>query len=168
MGYADNVPQTYLGSDFFGLVVPFEDWPSEIQQYYTYDPAKAEALLDEAGLARGTDGKRFRTTLLMRADSAGVTNDHALIAKEYWEAIGIEVEAEVIDTNIWRERVTKSKDWAGITPWRAAYDWDPLDQTIYQRRGMMQGNLDLATLERALGLVINLVYAYLDPRIRYR
>ena len=48
----------------------------------------------------------------MRADSAGVTNDHALIAKEYWEEIGIEVEAEVIDTNIWRARVTKSKDWA--------------------------------------------------------
>ena len=128
MGYADNVPQTYMGSDFFGFVVPFAEWPSEIQQYYTYDPAKAEALLDEAGLARGTDGKRFRTTLLMRADSAGVTNDHALIAKEYWEEIGIEVEAEVIDTNIWRERVTKSKDWAGITPWRAAYDWDPLGQ----------------------------------------
>ena len=128
MGYADNVPQTYMGSDFFGFVVPFAEWPSEIQQYYTYDPAKAEALLDEAGLARGTDGKRFRTTLLMRVDEAGVTNDHALIAKEYWEEIGIEVEAEVIDTNIWRERVTKSKDWAGITPWRAAYDWDPLGQ----------------------------------------
>ena len=55
MGYADNVPQTYMGSDFFGFVVPFEDWPSEIQQYYTYDPAKG------GGAARrGRAGARHR------------------------------------------------------------------------------------------------------------
>ena len=123
-GYADNTPQTYLGSTFFGYVVPFEDWPEETQQYYRYDPAAAEALLDEIGLTRGADGIRFSTTLLMHTESGeGNALNHSYVVKEYWKAIGVEAETEVIDKDIWREKVYKTKAWEGITSWRAGYSW---------------------------------------------
>jgi peptide/nickel transport system substrate-binding protein len=38
---------------------PFEEWPAELKQYYTYDPQGAEKLLDEAGYPRGSDGFRY-------------------------------------------------------------------------------------------------------------
>ena len=123
-GYADNTPQTYLGSTFFGYVVPFEDWPEETKQYYRYDAAGSEALLDEAGLTRGADGIRFSTTLLMHTGSGeGNALNHSYVVKEYWKAIGVEMETEVIDKDIWREQVYKTKAWEGITSWRAGYSW---------------------------------------------
>ena len=42
---------------------PLEDMPQMVQDYFKYDPEKAEALLDEAGLQRGADGVRFEVDI---------------------------------------------------------------------------------------------------------
>ena len=121
-GYPDTTPQTYLGSAFLGYVVPYKDWPEEIQGYYQYDPAGAEALLDAVGLKRGADGVRFSTKLTMHTGSEyGNALDHSYVVKEYWEAIGIEVEHEVIDIDIYHELLYENKQWEGITTWRAGW-----------------------------------------------
>ena len=117
-GYADTTPQTYLSAKLVGYVVPYEDWREELQGYYQYDPAGAEALLDAAGLKRDAGGTRFSTTLLLRQTSGAVV-DHAFVVKPYWEAIGIDVEIKSMDTDIWRELVYKTRDWEGITSWQA-------------------------------------------------
>ena len=126
-GYADNTPHTLLGSTMLGYVVPYEDWPEETKQYYMYDPARAEALLDAVGLKRGADGFRFSTTLMMNPENAqGPTLDHSYVVEEYWEAIGIDVEVESIDMDIWRELVYNTKEWEGIAPWVSGVGSTPL------------------------------------------
>ena len=74
------------------VAVQFEDWPEDVRQAFAYDPAGAEALLDEAGYPRDADGVRFKTDFmhLERYD----LNYTELLAS-YWQAIGVEVEIEV-------------------------------------------------------------------------
>ena len=57
-GYGDTTPMgmTSVG----GFFIPFEEWPQEVKNAYTYDPEGAEKLLDEAGYPRGSDGTRFK------------------------------------------------------------------------------------------------------------
>ena len=117
-GYADTTPETYLASETIGFVVPYEDWPEEIKQYYRYDPEGAEALLDEVGLKRGADGVRIRADLHFPTSK---NIDHAYVVKEYWEAIGIEVEMQPLDFNIWHELIHVTHDWEGITYMRTDY-----------------------------------------------
>ena len=127
-GYTDNIPQTSLSSQFAGYVVPYEDWPEETKQYYRYDPEGAEALLDAVGLKRGADGIRFSTTLLILGTNVGSGLDHSYLVKEYWDAIGIEVEHQVIDSSVWYELVFGTKDWKGIASWGAGHTWGPMIQ----------------------------------------
>ena len=86
-GQADATPQGMVGVK--GYMVPFDEWPEEVKQYYTYDPEGAEKLLDEAGYTRGADGTRFKTSLTY----AGFPSlDHTEIAASYWAEIGVDVE----------------------------------------------------------------------------
>ena len=74
---------------------PFEEWPAELKQYYTYDPQGAEKLLDEAGYPRGADGVRLKTTLQHRDV---IDLGYVEIAASYWADIGVEVTIDIIDT----------------------------------------------------------------------
>lgn len=88
---------------FFGLAkerqwgVPsasnfYEDWMG--QYYAEYDPDKANALLDELGLTRGSDGMRLRpdgsTLTVILWDAINQVRQSELVA-EYWKAVGINV-----------------------------------------------------------------------------
>ena len=77
-----------------GWNYPYEEWPEEIKERYTYDPAGAEALLDEAGYPRGADGTRFKTTWEYYYASP---LSYAEILVEYFRAIGVEVEIFIAD-----------------------------------------------------------------------
>ena len=92
-GFASWVPMGLLRvPEYYS---PFEEWPEELKQYYTYDSEGAERLLDEAGYPRGADGVRFKTTLQHRdVIDLGYTE----IAVGYWDDIGVDVTIEIIDT----------------------------------------------------------------------
>ena len=90
-GYAETLPRGMVGLEFKGYHVPFEEWPEEIKGYYTYDPAGAEKLLDEAGYPRGADGVRFTTTY-MHLDI--FPEDWGEVAAAYWREIGVHVDIE--------------------------------------------------------------------------
>ena len=83
-------PYGLLGEGTGGFYTPFEQWPEELQGYYTYDPEGAEALLDEAGYERGPDGIRFKTFLNEPGPDSDM--DMNIIATTYWAKIGVEVE----------------------------------------------------------------------------
>ena len=94
-GYGDATPQGHIGNDVPGIGTPFEEWPEELKKTYRYDPAGAEALLDEAGLTRGADGIRLKTRLAFfeRYDLS-----YAELAAGYWREIGVEIEIDVFGT----------------------------------------------------------------------
>ena len=73
--------------------IPFEEWPEEVKKGYMYDPAGAEALLDEAGYPRGADGIRFKTSVTF---GEWASPDYPeLLAATYYRDIGVDVEVEV-------------------------------------------------------------------------
>ena len=93
-GYASATPQTLLGDAHVGYSVPFEEWPDDVKEEYTYNPQRAEQLLDEAGYPRGADGIRFKTDFLL-IDTFDL--DYPQLAATYFDAIGVDVEINVVD-----------------------------------------------------------------------
>ena len=91
-GFADTIPQGQISRFNAAVAVQFDEWPADVRKVFEYDPAGAEALLDEAGYPRGADGVRFKTEILhqKRFDL-----NHTELLISYWDAIGVKVEAEV-------------------------------------------------------------------------
>ena len=75
-----------------GKCTPFEEWPEELKQEYTYDPDGAEALLDAAGYKRGADGIRFKAEMLF-PDFRDL--GYAELVVEYFRDIGIDLELDI-------------------------------------------------------------------------
>jgi peptide/nickel transport system substrate-binding protein len=89
---------------FFGLGVPrqwgvssnspfYEDWMGE--HFASYDPEQANALLDEMGLERGSDGVRVRPDgqplhIILWDAIDNIPMDE--LVTEYWSAVGVDVE----------------------------------------------------------------------------
>jgi len=73
-----------------------------------YDPAKAEKILDEAGYKRGPNGIRFTITYTCWSgpEEEAIGN----VIKDNLKKIGIEVKLEVLEFNIWEEKVVKRRD----------------------------------------------------------
>ena len=93
-GYAMWKPTGLIGPGHVGYYTQFEEWPEEIQGYYTYNPEGAKALLEEAGYTRGADGFYFHTTI----DSGG--GDYTRwceLLSSYWAEIGVDVEVLEMD-----------------------------------------------------------------------
>ena len=92
-GLADTTPAGPTGPMLakIGYAVPFEQWPEELQGYFTYDLEGAEALLDAAGHRRGADGIRFKTAHNFKSSAVALVPFFE-IAVEQWREIGVEVE----------------------------------------------------------------------------
>ena len=86
-GYGSWKPEGLVGDAVSGVATPFEEWPEELQQEYTYNPAAAEALLDAAGYPRGADGIRFKTDVVHSVLHLDV--GYTELAVGYWAEIGI-------------------------------------------------------------------------------
>ena len=95
-GYAQWKPTGLIGAAHVGFNNPFEEWPEEIQGYYTYNPEGAKALLEEAGYTPDADGFYFHATLDTIADDPANTEFGELLAS-YWAEIGVNVEVLVFD-----------------------------------------------------------------------
>lgn len=75
---------------------------------YPYDPAKAEALLEEAGLKKDASGIRLRCTLDF-VDYIPGDKDMWLMVRDMLRQVGIEVELKQYDPAAWNEKVYKQK-----------------------------------------------------------
>ena len=132
-GYGNPTPQGRVADDIAGYSVPFAEWPKEIKKYWTYDPEGAEALLDEAGFPRGSDGIRFKTHLnnTERHD----LSYHELVAG-YLRQIGIQ--AEIVNTD-WAAAQAKreANDYEGFWAWSSAGRSGPLglQAQYYSKQG---------------------------------
>ena len=96
-GYADPTPRGVVGIANTGYAFPVAEWSDELKGYYSYDPAGAEALLDEAGYPRGADGVRFNTVFNAHPSPAATDQGFVAIMIQFWEAIGVDVDLLVAD-----------------------------------------------------------------------
>jgi len=80
-----------------------------------YNPAKADALLDELGYKKGSDGYRYapdgtkltlRFTIFQGAEAEAI----ATIIKEQLRKVGIDVKVEVLEIAAWENKVVKQRD----------------------------------------------------------
>ena len=127
-GWALTEPQGFLGHNMVGFVTPFDQWPAEVKRNYNYNAERAELLLDEAGLPRGADGIRFRTTL----EPIGVWDlSFFELAVQQWGEIGVEVEIINADGANWAARV-REHEYEGLITYIAGYEHSaaPLTQFV--------------------------------------
>src|SRR5215208_3353317 len=80
-------------------------YTSKVQQY-PHDPARANALLDDAGLRRGSGGIRFKTSLIYDSSFA---RQAELIKSEFGD-VGIDVDLKLMDMNSWVRKLYLEKD----------------------------------------------------------
>ena len=130
-GQALSTPQGVIGRALTDYIVPFEEWPEELQHAYSYDPEAAEALLDEAGYPRGADGVRFKVPVQLQNN---YVNDYLPIAKEYWRAIGVEVVDELMDGAEFVSRLGAGQLF-GLTPFISGTPYPPLTSLQWQEPG---------------------------------
>ena len=113
-GFADPTPVGVAMPSAKGMFVPYVEWPDETKYKYAHDPQEAERLLDEAGYPRGEDGVRF-TTIMDASPAGGDDIDLYQLAKTYWDAIGVNVELNVIgDDNVYWVRA-EALEYDGLT-----------------------------------------------------
>jgi ABC-type transport system substrate-binding protein len=105
-----------------GFFIPFEEWPQEVKNAYTYDPEGAEKLLDEAGYPRGSDGTRFKFALLRSSAQSDLSYDQ--LVASYWREIGVDMEIEIVDRPVVQAAIG-ARDF-DMTGTRAAGVADPI------------------------------------------
>ena len=96
---------------------------------YPFDPKKAEALLDGAGLKRGAGGKRFRVQLDPLAQGSDFLRSGEFI-KQPLGRIGIEVELRTGDYATHVRRLYTEYDFAATVNYSGAF---PHPSTVLQR-----------------------------------
>ena len=84
---------------------------------YDYDPARAERMLDAAGLRRGTDGVRLRLTLKTSTDASARLV--AEVIAEEWKRVGVALELRSLEYGTFYSDITRgsfqlfSSRWVG-------------------------------------------------------
>lgn len=77
------------------IFTPLEEQSAEVQEMYTYDPARAKELLTEAGFPDG-----FTTKI--NCSSAGIEVDYLSIVREYLLDVGIDMVIEPLEPSVMR------------------------------------------------------------------
>nr|WP_314071549.1 ABC transporter substrate-binding protein [uncultured Roseococcus sp.] len=95
--------------------------PSSVTQYYhrgnpqAYDPRRAEQLLDEVGLRRGADGKRFRINLVSGSGNSLESGRAGEFIKQAFARIGVDLELIIEDSAAYLRRVYTDGDYDIMT-----------------------------------------------------
>jgi peptide/nickel transport system substrate-binding protein len=86
-----------------------------------YDPDRANQLLDELGLEAGADGIRLRPdgqpisfTILHRSLTGDPGADEIDQVQQYWRAIGLDVNQEVVERSLYEERMNTGEVDVGV------------------------------------------------------
>jgi len=88
-GRVEGKPVSYYNPNMGPYYTPFEEWPKEIQEGHTYNPAGARQILAEAGYPNG-----FKTNLLV---STADDIDLPLIVQDYFADIGVDMEIKTVE-----------------------------------------------------------------------
>lgn len=89
---------------------------------FPFDPAKANAMLDEAGYRRGPDGTRFRLRLVYNAAQAGFSAMGEIL-RNNWKALGVDVSVEPVEFQVTLDRVFTKRDYdVSLQPYTTAGD----------------------------------------------
>ena len=132
LGFGDWQPMGSVGPAVIGYNNPFDTWPEELKKFWSYDPAGAERLLDEAGYPRGADGVRFETSIMTNGDRGDV--GYMELVAGYWKEIGVQVEIETPDNATYEGR-RQSLDWDGfIDFWAVGADYGNVASTLASYR----------------------------------
>jgi len=124
---------------YMGMFLPTQSrWQDKWN--VTYDPAKAEELLDQAGFPRGSDGIRFEAPLTARSKKDDFTKIADAVAG-FWEDIGVRTTVNKLNYTLFRptlvDRTASDIFIAGcrhnnLLPW----DWPRgLENTSFTRGG---------------------------------
>ena len=105
----------------------YEDWPADLKRFYSYDPAGAEELLDEAGLPRGADGTRFELEL-MALPTFGDAGWNEIIA-DSWRQIGIDVTLTVQEGPVFTAKRNECD--FDVQTLISGYEWNPIGQLLH-------------------------------------
>ena len=107
---------------------------------YPYDPDEAERLLDEAGHAKKSNGKRFEIPLF--TPSPGVDGEIGDVVAGFWEKIGVSTAVQKYSYSVFRPTIVAR---ATTLPWitqcddgKSTWPWDwpkSQDHTSYTRGG---------------------------------
>lgn len=82
----------------FTTQIPWVANPSiDYRKMYPFDVAKANALLDEAGLKRGADGKRLSAKITTFATQYPELQQSAIAIKSMWQQVGIDLTIEALE-----------------------------------------------------------------------
>ena len=88
-GRVEGKPVSYYNPNMGPYYTPFEEWPKEIQEGHTYNPAGARQVLAEAGYPNG-----FKTNFLV---STGDDMDLPIIIQDYFADIGVDMEIRPVE-----------------------------------------------------------------------
>ncbi|MFC1920969.1 ABC transporter substrate-binding protein [Chloroflexota bacterium] len=93
-GTIDGTPYGLIPPAYTGYYVPFDEWPQEVKDGYTYNPEGAMELLDEAGYPDG-----FQTTLTLASnDDLNIFQ----VLKAYLSDINVDVTIDMKDAVVKR------------------------------------------------------------------
>ena len=121
-GLGDTTPYGMIGQARVGFYIPFEEWPQQLKDNYTYDPQRAKQLLAEAGYPDG-----FETTLEFSPENTFWSNlDYYQLAVAYWAEIGVDVEIDTMEVAVLRANINNHTH-QGITQSMRGVVWSPLE-----------------------------------------
>jgi peptide/nickel transport system substrate-binding protein len=113
-------------------------YPKKTPPLYPFDPKKAEALLDEAGYRKGTDGRRFSLRLLPAPWGEDITL-WSTFMQQSLQQIGIAVEIVRYDAAGFLTNVYRDWNFDLATGWHQ-YRGDPaVSTTVWYRSGSPKG-----------------------------
>jgi ABC-type transport system substrate-binding protein len=100
-GYTDGKPAGVISPVLTDYCTPYDDWPQDLKDGYSYNPTRVKALLKEAGYPNG-----FNTNIV--ASQANDLEPYQII-KAYFMDIGVDMEIRVMDDNTSREFINNNK-----------------------------------------------------------
>jgi peptide/nickel transport system substrate-binding protein len=117
-GNASPSPAPFTSQFAVGWGFPYDQWPQDLKDEYSYDPAAAKKLLSDAGYPNG-----FTANLVF--DLSG-DQDLLNIVQSQWEQIGVKLNVLSLDANSWLSYCNSGKNdglimrstsaWYGSTP----------------------------------------------------
>ena len=138
LGFANITPMGTIGPGWPGYFVPFDEWPEETKDIFSYDPEGAKMLLDDVGLTPGADGMRFKTKYDV-IPGWGMDLDLNQIFKAYWAEIGADVELNILESGAGLERYMDKSYEGMLYSENRASNRQPMDNLQFFRSGWQWG-----------------------------